>query len=58
MICLMMIIKTKNTMVNDLFSKLFLLIPVFSSSILPFNASSAIIHPLKPDDKQSFQNDV
>lgn len=36
----------------------FLLIPALSSSTRPLNPSSMRIHPLKPLDMQSFQNDV
>lgn len=35
-----------------------LLIPAFSNSTRPRNPSSMRIHPLKPLDMQSFQNDV
>ena len=41
-----------------LFSKLFRRIPVFSSSIRPLRPNSIIIHPRRPDEMQSFQNDV
>lgn len=36
----------------------FLLIPALSSSTRPLNPSSMRIHPLRPLDMQSFQNDV